>query len=91
MGKGTHWVCYYNKYYFDSFGLKPTQEIIKYIPEIKYNNIQYQDKNSVLCGYYCLFFLKKMQKGHKIYDILYKMLNPLNQQENENTIANYFM
>ena len=31
-----------------------------------------QDTKSVLCGYYCLYFLKRLNEGYQIYDILYK-------------------
>ena len=75
IGPGTHWVCYYNNYYFDPFGMPPPLEVKKYILDIKYNNIQYQGIKSVLCGYYCLYLLKRLNEGYdgyKIYDILYK-------------------
>ena len=75
IGPGTHWVCYYNNYYFDPFGMLHPTEVIKYINGIQYNNIQYQDTKSVLCGYYFLYFLKRLNDGIKIYDILYKELN----------------
>ena len=70
-GPGTHLVCYSNNYYFDPFGMPPHLEVRKYIKDIKYNDIQYQDIRSVLCGYYCLYFLKRLNDGYKIYDILY--------------------
>ena len=52
--------------------MPPPTEVIKYINGIQYNNIQYQDTKSVLCGYYCLYFLKRLNNGIKMYDILYK-------------------
>ena len=57
IGSGTHWVCYYNNYYFDPFGMPPSVEVFKYSKGIQYNNIQYQDTKSVLCRYYYLHFL----------------------------------
>ena len=75
IGNGSHWVCYFNDYYFDPFGMMPPLEVIKYNNNIKYNDIQYQDTKSVLCGYHCLYFLKKLNDGFKIYDILYKELD----------------
>ena len=50
-------------------------QVIRYIKDIQYNDIPYQDTKSVLCGYYCLYFLKRLNDGIKIYDILYKKLN----------------
>ena len=90
VGPGTHWVSYVGKSYFDSFGLPPPKEVSNYIPDVKFNNIQYQDKASVLCGYYCLFFIKMLQDKVPIYDILYKHLNINNTEQNEQVIINYF-
>ena len=70
---GTHWVCYYNNYYFDPFDMPPPTEVIKYINGIQYNNIQYQDTKSCLCGYYCLYFLKRLNDDYKIYNIYKKL------------------
>ena len=36
IGSGTHWVCYYNNYYFDPFGMPLPVEVIK---DIKVSNI----------------------------------------------------
>ena len=97
VGPGTHWVCYAGLghgteiyYYFDSFGLAPPEEILKYIPNIKFNNIQYQDKQSFLCGYYCLFFIHLLQNKVSLYEILYKHLNINSSMQNERTVINYF-
>ena len=88
-GKGTHWCCIISGLYFDSFGLSPPNEVINRVK--RYNNIQYQEKTSVLCGYFCLFFIKKIQEGFSYYDILYKELTPFNPIENEKVIINYFI
>ena len=29
IGSGTHWVCYYDNYYFDPFGMPPPVEVVK--------------------------------------------------------------
>ena len=70
--------------------MPPPTEVIKYIPEIQYNNIQYQDTKSVLCGYYCLYFLKSLNDKIKIYDILYKKLNYKDPSKNETMIKQFF-
>ena len=31
LSKGTHWVCYINKNYFDSYGCAPPKELSKFI------------------------------------------------------------
>ena len=81
-------VIYINDMYFDPFGLPPPENFcfIK-----RFNNLQCQDPKSVLCGYYCLFFNKKYQEGYSFYDILYKLLDPLNQEINERIIKAYYI
>lgn len=68
-GPGTHWVAYCKKqdnvYYFDSFGnLPPPIELIQYFGNnrICYNNINYQQINTFICGQLCLMFLYKFQQ-----------------------------
>ena len=90
VGDGTHWVAYYNNYYFDSYGISAPLEVMKYISNCLYNTLQYQTKRSVLCGFYCLYFIKMLQDGHNIYDVLYKKLNPPFPLENEKIILHYF-
>lgn len=63
-GSGTHWTAFYaiDDYilYFDSFGLPPPKEIVKFCKKktIIYNSQQIQDINSDACGYYCILFIK---------------------------------
>ena len=89
IGSGTHWVCYYNNYYFDPFGMPPPVEVVRYMKGIQYNDIQYQDTKSVLCGYNCLYFLKRLHDGYKIYDILYKHFDYKSPNKNENMIKSF--
>ena len=88
FGDGTHWTCLTDGHYFDPFGLAPPEHVKHLVT--KYNTLQYQLKHSVLCGYFCLFFLKKYQDEHTFYDILYKLLNPFNPKHNEYIITDYF-
>ena len=75
-GNGTHWVAWHRraessptkkgtkKYYFDSFGLQPPLEMIKYLgSEILYNTEEIQPKDQVFCGHLCLYVLKEVSKG----------------------------
>ena len=42
-GNGSHWVCIYNnqvKYYFDSYGLPPPVEVMKFLQNGVYQTIQ---------------------------------------------------
>lgn len=63
-GTGTHWVCYNKKGsnidYFDSFGVKPPTELIKYFgkkAKINYNSEQIQKVDQIICGHLCLEWL----------------------------------
>ena len=58
--KGTHWVCYNNENYFDSYGVVCPKKISKFI--IKRNGYclysEYQiQKNDSFCASYCLYII----------------------------------
>lgn len=64
---GTHWVCYSINsekcYYFDSFGVDPPIELIKYLnKDIEISTFQIQKFNTHHCGYYCLLVLTLLEK-----------------------------
>ena len=79
-GEGTHWVAIYNDNkskdveHFDSFGLYPDDIVIKYMKTagkgIVYSSNQIQGTDSVMCGYYCIYFIIERYKGRKMIDIL---------------------
>ena len=57
LSKGTHWVCYINENYFDSYGCVCPKKLSKFI--IKRNGYclysEYQiQKNDSFCASYCL-------------------------------------
>ena len=60
--------------YFDSFGLVPPNEVIKYVKttnkNIIYNDLQIQNMNSILCGYYCIYYIKKQNEGRTADEVL---------------------
>ena len=58
--RGTHWVCYINENYFDSYGCVPPEKLSKFI--IKRNGYclysEYQiQKNDSFCASYCLYII----------------------------------
>ena len=58
--KGTHWVCYINENYFDSYGCVSPKELSKFI--IKRNGYclysEYQiQKGDSYCASYCLYII----------------------------------
>ena len=73
--KGTHWVCYYENKYFDSYGIQPPLEIINYLGlGIEYNKFQIQDFETVVCGHLCLYVLSRLSKGDDFNNILIFLL-----------------
>ena len=58
--EGTHWVCYINENYFDSYGCAPPKKLSKFIIKrngyCSYSEYQIQ-KNATFCSSYCLFII----------------------------------
>ena len=58
--KGTHWVCYINENYFDSYGIICPKKISKFILKGNgyciYSEYQIQKKDS-FCASYCLYIV----------------------------------
>ena len=74
-GGGTHWVAWWkdekNKLYFDSYGLQPPTELIKYLAQpISYNTHQVQKAGTVICGHLCLYVLKLLSDGDSLQNII---------------------
>ena len=94
---GSHWVTIRLKpnliEYFDSFGLNAPMELVYLSDKLRlnylYNSTQYQDLESVLCGYYCLYYVNESQKGRSYYDIL-KPFSHTDTKFNERLIVEYF-
>ena len=75
--RGTPWCAFHVKdnesKYFDSFGSQPDVFLLKRLPKlILFHNCKIQDKNSKLCGSYCLYFLY-LFKRMNYYDANLKM------------------
>ena len=63
-GSGTHYCGFLkngkDKIYFDSYGLHPPTELVKYLKSpVYYNSERIQPDNEVFCGHLCLYVLKK--------------------------------
>lgn len=98
-GPGTHFSCYYNDpqgkhiEYFDSYGAVPPKNIEKYLrtsgKKIAWNTSQYQPIDSVLCGFYCIYFIQERAKGNTMFEVLSKF--DINDPEaNDMFIREYF-
>ena len=101
MGGGSHWICYRNvdkQYceYFDPFGLIMPNEIKNYLKtsgkKMVYSSEEIQERDRVLCGYWCLYHLLERQKGRSLLDVIH---NPkfsfTDQMINHQFLINYFM
>ena len=84
---GSHWVAIYNDYYFDSFGVDPSIEIINFFKnDFTTNTYRIQELNSIMCGYFCIGFLNHMFDG-KPYEDFILMFEPNNFAKNDEIIV----
>ena len=99
IGQGTHWVCYRNVdrfcEYFDSFGLSMPLEGEKYMStsgkQLEYSGDEIQERDSVLCGYWCLYYLLERQKGRSILRTIHNSKFDMSDTSvNHRFIINYF-
>ena len=99
IGPGTHWVAYrnINRFceYFDSFGLMMPSEVKKYMTtsgkQLEYSGDEIQERDSVLCGYWCLYYLLERQKGRSILDVIHNAEFDMSDTSvNHRFIINYF-
>ena len=73
--RGTHWVAWYknneDKFYFDSFGVQPPNELIEYLHSpIFYNTERIQPNGQVFCGHLCLYVLCRLSRGENLQEII---------------------
>ena len=93
---GPHWCAYRNidnvVEYFDPFGLIMPNEARDYFSTAKkpivYSIDEIQNRNTVLCGYWCLYYLLERQKGKSILDVIH---NPHFDNDNSDFIKEYFL
>ena len=77
-GPRTHWVAWYkngkNEIYFDSYGVQPLIEVIRYLGKpIYFNTDQVQPAGEVFCSHLCLYVLKELSAGHEFQKVLNKL------------------
>ena len=95
QGAGTHWVCYRNLdsmvEYFDPFGLIMPNKALDYYhtsgKHIDYSIDEIQNRSTVLCGYWCLYYLLERQQGSDMLDVIH---NPHFDSDNSDFIKAYF-
>lgn len=100
IGAGTHWVCYRNidQYceYFDSYGLPMPSDVYKNLvtsgKQIVYSGDEIQERDSVLFGYWYLYYLLERQRGRSILEVMHNPEFDFSDQSiNHKFIKNYFM
>jgi hypothetical protein len=79
-GAGTHHCAWYKnnnkKIYFDSYGIVPPIELVKYLKSpILYNTYQIQQFNDTNCSEWALYVLDKLNKGNEFVDIILEIVN----------------
>ena len=99
IGPGTHWVAYRNgekhAEYFDSFGLIMPNEVMNYLgtsgKKIFYSGDEIQERDSVLCGYWDLYYLLERQRGVPMLNVIHNANFDMNDQTvNHRFIIDYF-
>ena len=70
--KGTHWVSISksDNIYFDPYGVLPTKEVFKVLPNIKYNETQIQPEGTEMCGQLSLYVLYRLNLGEDFETII---------------------
>lgn len=97
MGNSTHWISVINLdpkicLYFDPFGFIAPLEIIKFMKtshkRLLYSTLQFQDIDSVSCGFWNVYFIDHMMNGIKYLDLMTYFQK--NTRDNEKILKSYF-
>ena len=95
QGPGTHWVGYRNidsfVEYFDPFGLIMLREIYQYLltsgKKLIYSQDEIENRDSVLCGCWSLYYLNERQNGKSVLDVIH---NNHFDEDNSDFMVSYF-
>ena len=55
--------------------------------KLTYSQDEIQNRDSVLCGYWCLYYLNERQKGKSVLDVIH---NQNFDEDNRDFIISYF-
>lgn len=81
---GSHWVTFYNGYYWDSYGMPPTKHVAQYTRW--WNKNQYQSLAQNSCGYHAAYVAANILAGRNPEG----KLIPNSYQHNERVLKQYF-
>ena len=70
---------------FDPFGLIMPFNFWK---KIIYSQDEIQNRETILCGYWCLYYLNERQKGTSIFDVIH---NKEFDDDNSDFMKDYFI
>jgi hypothetical protein len=95
-GSGSHWTLLSligpEGIYFDSFGVEPSEPVLKMMKKFKKVNIRnlndMQSLTSSSCGFWCIFVIEQLLKGIPFYEIVNNFSN--NHKKNEAILTKYF-
>ena len=60
-----------DKFYFDSYGVQPPNELIAYLKSpIFYNSERVQQNGEVFCDHLCVFALKQPSLGNNLQTVI---------------------
>ena len=71
------------------------EEVLTYMrtggKQIIYSGDEIQERNSVLCGYWCLYYLLERQRGVPLINVIHNKAFDVNDHHvNHNFLINYF-
>ena len=81
--------------YFDPFRSVMPYEIKNYLKtsgkKILHSSDEIQERDNVLCGYWCLYYLLERQKGRSLLDVIHNTkFSFTDQMINHKFLINYF-
>jgi hypothetical protein len=73
---GSHWIALYKNKFFDSFGLPPSDIVLKNGFKGDWKGVQIQSMQTGGCGQYCLLWLYYVLSGDEagFYELFHKIL-----------------
>ena len=98
-GPGTHFVLLYMcdkdvGIYFDSYGLSPSEQVVKYLKKYRTHNIRniggIQHLKSSACGFYCLFLVDMLLQGKSLVDTIAMFDTRGDLWKNDSILHKYF-
>ena len=99
IGSGTYWVAYridnYKCEYFNSYELMMPSDVLKYLSTgrklVLFSGDEIQERDSVLCGYWCLYYLLERQKDVPMFNVIHNAeFDKKDKSVNHRFINNYF-